>query len=295
MITAVLAATRERYLVHKVNGAKSDYDSLHQMRNTREPGVLRSKTFRAATRRYRVRAGVGPSQDQHWLETWLPRLSHFAQFGLFVFTLVFSYFTVLPVYQKSVLEEAVAKKEIELAALNKSLDRSYAKLRTYAMRDFYIEAMPACGGLFIERKSTSEIASEKPRAERVFDLDVPTCLEDLANRIESIAGLTSHDRQVFGAALDRVCEEIRQRRQRALLDYDSVALRVTDSDWADLPSNSYRVQGQQFIEKLRGGAPDMVARRKIAQAIAKEKVGTAYEDFIRDRVSSLRKINWESP
>ncbi len=256
--------------------------------------MLRSKTFRAATRCAQVRASMHPSPSQHWLETWLPRLSHFAQFGLFMFTLVFSYFTVLPLYQKAVLEEVVAKKELELAALNKSLENSYGKLRVYAMRDFYIEAMPACGGLFIESQPSAEVTSTKPRAEKIFEIEVPTCLKDLANRVESIRDLTLRDRQTFDAALARVSEEIRQRRLQALRDYDSVALRVTDGDWAAMPSNSFRVRAEQLLEKLRGGVPDLAARRKIAAAIAKEKVGTAYEEFIRVRISSLRHINWES-
>lgn len=107
-------------------------------------------------------------------------------------------------------------------------------------------------------------------------------------------GQTLRDRQTFDAALAKVSEEIRQRRLQALQDYDSVALHVTDGDWAALPSHSFRVRTEQLLEKLRGGVPDLAARRKIAAAIAKEKVGTAYEKFIRDRVSSLRNINWES-
>jgi hypothetical protein len=193
-----------------------------------------------------------------------------------------------------VLEESVAKKEIELAALNKSLETSYAKLRAYAMRDFYIEAMPACGGLFIERQRPADGGPAKPRAEKIFELEVPTCLKELANRVASIKDLTPRDRQTFDAALTRVSDEIRQRRQQALKDYASAASRVSDGDWAALPSDSFRVRAEQLHEELRGGVPDLAARRKIAEAFAKERVGTAYEDFIRDRVSSLRNLKWES-
>ena len=51
--------------------------------------------------------------DSLW-DKWLPRLSHFSQFGLFIFTVGTIYFTVIPLYQKALLEEAIAKKEIEL-------------------------------------------------------------------------------------------------------------------------------------------------------------------------------------
>ena len=174
--------------------------------------MLRSKTARVAKARAKSQVLETRTRSQSWLEVWLPRLSHVAQFGLFIFTLVFSYFTVLPLYQKAVLEEAVAKKELELGSLNKMLDSSYSKLRTYAMVDFYREAMPECGGQFIERLAAPEATPPKTRAEKIFELDIPTCLRRLAKRVESIEGLTSRDRQTFDMALERLSASISERR-----------------------------------------------------------------------------------
>lgn len=251
--------------------------------------MLRSKTPRAAVKVPKV--GVPASSEPHWADIWLPRLSNLAQFGLFVFTLGFSYFTVLPLYQKAVLEEAVARKEIELAALNQSLEGSYTKLRAYAMRDFYIEAMPTCGGPFMERPSTST-QTEKTYAQKLFDVDVPSCLAKLATQVESLRGLSAHDRETFDSVLRRISGEIRLQRQRAIADYESAGSQVTEADWASLPRDSFRVRTQEFIEKLRGGQPDHAARKKILMDVAKERVGTEYENFIRERVVSLRKIEW---
>lgn len=231
-------------------------------------------------------------QDHSWLEVWLPRLSHVAQFGLFIFTLVFSYFTVLPLYQKAVLEEAVAKKELELGSLNKMLDSSYSKLRTYAMVDFYREAMPECGGLFIERLAAPEAAPPKTRAEKIFELDIPTCLRRLAKRVESIEGLTSRDRQTFDMALERLSASISERRLQALKEYENAGSNVTDEDWYRLPADSFRVQAEGMLETLRGGVPDFAARRRISVAHAKERVGMEYETFIREGVAALRRIDW---
>ncbi|MDO8776376.1 MAG: hypothetical protein Q7K57_48225, partial [Burkholderiaceae bacterium] len=57
---------------------------------------------------------VGSQTKASWFDIWLPRLSHLSQFGLFLFTVATIYFTVIPLYQKALLDEAIAKKEIDL-------------------------------------------------------------------------------------------------------------------------------------------------------------------------------------
>lgn len=257
--------------------------------------MFKSKTKRAALYRgYQRQSQTSPDFTGHWADVWLPRLSHFAQFGLFLFTLGISYFTVLPLYQKAVLEETIAKKEVELGSLTKSLNESYIRLRSYAMREFYIEAMPACGGLFIEPGLSADDALKKPRAEKIFELDVQSCLIALGGKFEALKDLKPRDSQTFMVALVQIGKEIADKRTLSLAEYESAAQRVTNADIAALPLDSFRVRAQTFLEKLRGGVPDMNARRKLAESIAKENVGIQYEHFIRDRVTSLRSIQWSS-
>jgi hypothetical protein len=256
--------------------------------------VLRSKPKRAAHYRgHPYPAKKLPDCSPHWTDVWLPRLSHFAQFGLFLFTLGISYFTVLPLYQKAVLEETIAKKEVEFNILTNSLNESYARLRSYAMKEFYIEAMPACGGLFIGRGRTDADTPSKPRAEQVFELNVPTCLVGLGGKFEVFKDLKAEDRRTFEVALLQIGQEIAAKRTQLVAEYETAAHRVTDADIAALPRDSFRVRTQEFIEKkLRGGVIDMNARRRLAESIAKEKLGSQYEEFIRDQVASLRSIRW---
>lgn len=116
--------------------------------------MLRSKRPRLAIQKYhRSQRHPEAGAEKHWADVWLPRLSHVAQFGLFVFTLGSLYFTVIPLYQMALLDEAIAKKEVELATATKTVDRLYLGIRSYVVRDFYLQAMPACGGLFAINKS----------------------------------------------------------------------------------------------------------------------------------------------
>lgn len=61
-------------------------------------------------------------------DTWLDRLSHLSQFGLFLFTVGNIYFTVIPLYQKALLDEAIAKKEIDLIEATKAVTLKEAAL-----------------------------------------------------------------------------------------------------------------------------------------------------------------------
>lgn len=259
--------------------------------------MLRSKTKRAS----QYRGHPSPTQklpdcSTHWADIWLPRLSHLAQFGLFLFTLGISYFTVLPLYQKAVLEESIAKKEIEFNSLAKSLNDSYDRLRLYTMKEFYNKAMPVCSMLlFIELAPIADITSRKLRAEQLFELDVQDCLMDLGSKVEALKDLKPEDRRTFEVALLQIGQEIATKKTTLLAKYEDAAKYVTDADIAALPQDSYRVRAQESIEKWQnGGVPDMIARRKISESIAKEKIGNQYQEFIRDRVVSLRSIQWRS-
>lgn len=237
------------------------------------------------------------AQMPHWIDVWLPRLSHLAQFGLFVLTIGGFYYTVLPLYQKAVLEEAIAKKEVELASATKALDQSYVRIREYAVREFYIKATPQCTGLFFSRQNTSEAATEgvekkQSRAEFVFAIDVPLCLKHAADNTSALNEFRQTDRKLFDAALTQLGVEIAELRKVSLAEYQTAPSRITDADLKALPSDSYRVRVQEQIEKWNGGRRDDSARRKIAEDLAKERTLDRYEKAIREGIRALQQIRW---
>ena len=237
------------------------------------------------------------AQTPHWIDVWLPRLSQFAQFGLFVLTVGGFYFTVLPLYQKALLEEAIAKKEVELSAATKALDRSYSRIREYAMREFYIKALPPCSGLFFSRPENATAEVEKvekkqTRAEFVFAIDVPTCLNDMANKTTALNELRPDDRKLFDAAVTRLGLELTEHQKVSQIEYKTAPSRVTDADVQAPPSESYRVKAQELIEKWNGGKIDNPARRRLAEQIAMERTVEKFEKEIREGIRALENIKW---
>lgn len=235
-------------------------------------------------------------QKIHWIDVWLPRLSHFAQFALFLLTVGGFYFTVLPLYQKALLEEAIAKKEIELATTTKALDQSYSRIRTYAMREFYINAALPCSGLFQRQgdasASSKQTDKKQTRAELIFSINVPTCLQDMTEKTVALKELRSDDRKLFNSAITQLSIEIVERRKASLIQYETAPSRVTDADVNTLPSENYRVIVQEQIEKWKGGKVDYLARRKLAEDITKENIVNEYRKSIIEGIRALEKIKW---
>lgn len=226
----------------------------------------------------------------------MPRLSHFAQFGIFLFTIGSLYFTVIPLYQKAMLEEAIARKEVELGKLNTTLDSSYGRLRRYVMREFYIAATPACSGLFteIEKPKLAEPTTRRrsPRAETVYAIDVSACLKRKAGELQALKDLRPEDLKTFDAALEKLAGDLVAFREASLSEYKAVEPKITDADLNSLPKDSLRVQSLELFERAYGAEAVRGQRRKLAVDMAKEKIGMKYEEAIRDGLRSLQDIKW---
>lgn len=232
----------------------------------------------------------------HWLDVWLSRLSHFAQFGLFLFTVGSLYFTVIPLYKTAALEESIARKEFELGQLNKIVDDSYGRMRVYMMDEYYRAAAPSCSGLFTKSKqpNLAEVPAEHqvPRAETVYAINVAACLKEKAGELLSLKGLRPRDRAAFDTALAKLGADLMEIRKGSLTEYQGVESRISDVDVDNLPQDSMRVQWLEQFSNFYAAKVFRDKRHKLAVEIAKEKVGMKYEETIRDKLRSLRDMKW---
>jgi hypothetical protein len=244
---------------------------------------------------------VTTQNQNHWLDIWLPRLSHLAQFGLFLFTIGSIYFTVLPLYQKALLEEAIAKKEVELANTTKILNKSYARIRLYAVREFYITAVPPCTGRFNTTRNTikKDEITEKPksRADLVYEIDIESCLQKMLTDTPALTELRPEDRKIFDNAVTSLGKDLIEKRKISMVQYNAAPSKITQAELMTLPKDSYRVQALEFNEKainaLTGrNTVSIVERRKLAGEIAQERIGVLYEQSIYKGIDALKHIEW---
>lgn len=169
-----------------------------------------------------------PVRETQQLDVWLLRLSHFSQFGLFLFTVGAIYFTVIPLYQKALLDEAIAKKEVELKDANAALERAYARIRTEVVKDYVFFAGAECSGLFEPPEPLLPLGKPVParlsRADKLLALDVPACLTTAAKESVSLQELRSEDRKLLDQRLLALGDEVLALRQRAIAAYKEFLL-----------------------------------------------------------------------
>lgn len=110
------------------------------------------------------------------VDLWLQRLSHFSQTGILFATIWMMYFTVIPLYQKSLLDEAIAKKEIEIIEATKSLHSIYIETRPYLAKDFSLNINLNCSptGQLIAGKKKSDLG-DGARPD-IFQYEILRCI-----------------------------------------------------------------------------------------------------------------------
>jgi hypothetical protein len=158
----------------------------------------------------------------HWLDIWLPRISHFSQFGLFVITLGSLYFVVLPLYQKAVLDEAIAKKEVELRQVSAALEESYRRVRESAVKDFVLGTGLDCSGLMLPPRiglppqMVTQIAKRKPDAQEILEIDPKKCLVEASAHYPGLRNLRVEDMATLQEATASLGQELDKTRSEMI-------------------------------------------------------------------------------
>jgi hypothetical protein len=210
--------------------------------------------------------------EESLLDVWLQRASYIAQFGLFLFTVGTVYFTVIPLYQKALLEESIAKKEIELKNTTDSLEKVYVKLRAAIVKQFVLIAGAECSGLMetpppplldelakhnvISKDETSQ--SSPSHSRQLFDIDVAACLSKTANQSGSLQDLRTEDRKLLNQKLTIIGKELMPIRQRAVDEYKKASAGSKDE--------------KAFWMRLR--------------------IENDYGEAIRSKILTINKIEW---
>lgn len=270
------------------------------------------------------------SSDSLW-DKWLPRLSHLSQFGLFLFTVGTIYFTVIPLYQKALLEEAIAKKEIELKettaalvkkeeallraqvdldakvvaleAAKKSLIRAevktYTQTRGYELSAFLRRAGFECTGLS-RRPVPPQLlgGSIKPREryEEMLELDTPECLKTIyaASRLNSL--LQVQDREHFGRELEATLSLLKQMKSKVVSETQNLVNSARLDPNVLRPATGYSAQAEAFIARARAltGAPSEDQDKKFDSAITRTRnaLSDEYESAVRPQIQKLQEIVW---
>lgn len=235
---------------------------------------------------------------EHWMDIWFPRISHFSQFGLFVITLGSLYFVVLPIYQKSVLDEAIARKEIELKESEKLVEQSYEQLRKFAVTQFTFGVFVKC----VVNFQDLEFAKDKDEERKPDNLnnDASNCLLESGKVSQDIKLLRPNDQVVFLQNLKNVAAEIEQHRIDALKQYIELPRKAKLNPSLLKPPKYFSRKFNEHIEKLYKelhlNSEARIAKTRFDAGVASAQLDVRSEhlDFAKQKLAGMINLSWSN-
>jgi hypothetical protein len=141
--------------------------------------ALRTRSHRAES----VRRALNetPRTEGSNIDAWLQRLSHLAQIGLVILTLLALFYTVLPLYKTALLEESISRKELEYQKLVADQTLIYEQYR-----EFLIETIPLDMEVYcladpnkrIRRELEKTPIEDRPKRRRIDIMGPPSIILD---------------------------------------------------------------------------------------------------------------------
>ncbi|CAE6506084.1 conserved hypothetical protein [Nitrosomonas nitrosa] len=228
-------------------------------------------------------------------DIWLKRFSYISQTCLFVLTAVTLYFTVLPLYQKALLDEEIAKKEIELRKANDLFDKIYFQTRKYLLNHFVLYINTNCSAMIKQLKDDKDDLAELPKldATKILDFDVQNCIQNKAQQSESLQLLRIDDKKYVTENMLVISDELNNARLLAKKEYSAVLDKGMNNP-DSLPTPGYFVQ--QYIDKFAPyfSSPQEISDITIKARIEAEqsRIVSDYSSNVSQKIISLRLLKW---
>lgn len=271
-----------------------------------QPAVDKLPNNRTSLRRNRLaprqqlpQTVVLQTPPPHKLDVWLPRLANFTQVALLLLTAGGFYFTVLPLYQKALLDESFARKEIELKQVSASVEAQYAKLRGVAVRGFIVNADTECSGIgeLLRIKESRQLTRAQIH-EQAFTSNVKKCLLDYEAKSSGLSELRTDDRAFFRTAVAKAAERIAGHQSNFAAIYKRANEDINDSNM-DMYAEKRKFSSEmlKIITQLVKYTPEEIAARKRLAAVQElqEQRISAYWSASRVELQSLARLNWPRP
>lgn len=251
------------------------------------------RTRKTTLRRHNAPITPNPKRANHAnIDLWLQRLSHISQFGLFLFTIGTIYLTVIPLYQKALLDEAIAKKEIEIKNASISLNKIYSEARNHISNTLYSELYFTCspiGQLINENRING---TDHPPRERLFTYEIKPCFDKIVAKSSGLGHLSEKDRNFIVELVSEVEKSITTYRAEKKFEYASVADRAQkDASFLPPPGkyvSDYVSRFGQHISKDKLNKTILDSRIQAEHA----KITQAYTQYVMKQVQRVRTVKW---
>jgi hypothetical protein len=240
----------------------------------------------------------GSNKTTSGVDTWLTRFSHLSQLGLLAVAVFGYFYTVVPIYEKSKLDEEIARKELELAATKAELEVNYSQLRKDLVGGYIFYAGAKCSGL-LDRPTLPPKAGEKRVSIRehiaeVFDIEITSCLRQHFEERKSLTKLRPSDYTFLSERLRVISESLERKNlahKREFIDYPS---KVKDNPnlLPPLDTDSFSGRTLEFLKKRL--SPMAYQQREYNHRVEQglREISEAYIKDIQNELKDLIEIEW---
>lgn len=232
-----------------------------------------------------------------WLDVWLPRVSYISQFGLLLLTVGGLYFTVLPLYQKALLDEAIARKEIELQQTLAALEKAYLSVRQIAVQQFIVQAIDNCSPFSrllvdFEHQPKQKSGPRNSSENELLSIDTKSCIANAIDRSKAITDLRQGDRSLIEREATRIASSLASHQQRAIKEFDEVPVSFRSNPDQFKLTSDFRSRMLDFLAKHRPLNEIEEQRKELMVEQAQEAVVVRYHQTLLNEITSIRRLNW---
>lgn len=207
------------------------------------------------------------------------------------------YFTVLPLYQKALLDEAIARKEIELQQTQVALDKAYLSVRQIVVQQFIVQAMDNCSHISrllvdLEHQPKQKSGPKNSSENELLSIDAKSCIANATDRTKAITDLRQADRSLIEREATRIASSIASLQQRAIKEFDEVPASFRSNPSQFKLANDSRSRMLDFLAKHRPLEEIEQQRKELMVEQAQEAVVARYHQELLNEITSVRRLSW---
>lgn len=233
------------------------------------------------------------------VDVWLQRISYISQFGLFLITIATIYLTVIPLYQKALLDEAIAQQEIKLKELNETIENQYASFRKIVVKNYvkfaYLECMEINKGIKELQKMFNDSSVEikgvtETSLENDLKIDIPSCLQQTLLELDQFHELRTEDQKVLQERIQAMSQEISNLKEQGLAEFNKINS-LTEIEIEELPLDRIDYYQIELMKILDSNLSDEEQRKRINSIKIKRgriRIVKTYFHNIYEKIKTLQ-------
>lgn len=230
------------------------------------------------------------------VDIWISRASHMSQVGILIIAVFGYFYTIVPIYQKSILDEDIAKKTLELNSLKESI---YIKQRQVLINNLIHESSLVCSGL-LERPKNPIKLGEKPLTiveenPILFKNNSSKCFTNFFENSDLKYNLHKIDYEILSKNVAVIADNLEKDQSAAQNNFYRFtnAVNLNPDILERIILNIHSANMFEILKKIYPNEEFGNLYQKTRLEQAQFKIINDYRDKISTTIKELSKISWE--